>query len=201
MTVHLLRTDQRSPVDPWMGLKDWGTEPLSELIDFIVCSHHGFIRREQRRVEQLLMKSCLAHGRYRPELARMQDLFSRLSESLVVYMLKEEQVLFPYIVQMEGSVTHKGLMPTSFFETVRDPVGEIMFEHNAAQEILQEIRAAGSDYALEPCAGVSFVNLYKALQAFEEDFQQHAHLENHVLFPRAVKMETEARALLQVGLI
>ncbi len=183
--------------EPWVqgatpGSKGWRAEPLSELISTIVNKHHSFVRHEVLRVEQLLIKVCLAHGPHHPELLRLQALFRRLSQELLAHMLKEEQVLFPSIVRMEGAVIRKEPIPPPFFGTVRHPISIMIEEHDSAGEILREIRDATSNYHLEPNACTSFVSLYGALRAFEQDLHQHICLENDVLFPRAVHMEAAA---------
>src|SRR5688572_6992427 len=79
-------------------LKDWQSAPLSELITYIVDKHHIFTKEELVRLDALLVKVCAAHDERHPELLRLQELFKSLSEELVPHMMKEERVLFPYIV-------------------------------------------------------------------------------------------------------
>ena len=109
-------------------------------------------------------------------------------------MLKEEQVLFPYILKMEEAVNQDSPVPTPFFGTVQNPVRMMMFEHDGAGEALKEMRTVSTDYAVPPDGCASFQALYQGLQELEADLHQHIHLENNVLFPRAIAMEAGASA-------
>lgn len=175
------------------GARDWETEPLRKLVSYILETHHEFTRRELSRIEQLLSKVCVAHGEHRRELLRVQDLFQDLSGELLAHMIKEEQVLFPHIARMEEASTRGEAPPMPFFGAVRNPIAMMLREHDAAGDLLREIRTATSDYVLEPNACTSLVGLFQALRAFETDLHQHIHLENNILFPRAVHLEAEAR--------
>jgi regulator of cell morphogenesis and NO signaling len=107
-------------------------------------------------------------------------------------MLKEEQVLFPYITKMEEAVSSDKPVPTPFFGTVQNPIRRMMMEHDGAGEALREMRALSGDYAVPPDTCASFRSLYHALQELEADLHRHIHLENNILFPKAIAMETNA---------
>ncbi len=104
-------------------------------------------------------------------------------------MLKEERVLFPYIVRMEEAAIANQTVPPPTFRTVQNPVRVMMAEHDAAAYILGRMREASSDYAVPPEACISYKTLYSALTALEVDLHQHIHLENNILFPRAMDLE------------
>jgi regulator of cell morphogenesis and NO signaling len=107
-------------------------------------------------------------------------------------MLKEESVLFPYIVRMEeAAVANQTLLPPPF-RTVQNPVRVMMAEHDAAGYILGRMREASSDYAVPPDACISYQTLYSALKELEADLHQHIHLENNILFPQAVEVEMQS---------
>lgn len=170
-------------------LKDWKSAPLSELSTHIVDKHHIFTKEELVRLEALLVKVCDAHAERHPELLRLQELFKGLSEELVPHMMKEERVLFPYIVAMEEAV-NKGEIPNAPpFMTVRNPVRMMSTEHDHAGELLRMMRLTSSSYAVPGDGCVSYRTLYQALKEFEEDLHQHIFLENSILFPRAIEME------------
>jgi regulator of cell morphogenesis and NO signaling len=170
-------------------LKDWQTAPLSELIDHILEKYHVFTRQELTKLDALLVKVCSAHGEHHPELLRLHSLFRSLNEDLTIHMMKEERVLFPYIVRLEGAEAkgEPALMPP--FGTVRNPVRMMSLEHDNAGELLGEMRRESSDYTVPADGCVSYQTLYKALAEFEEDLHRHIFLENSLLFPRAVEME------------
>jgi len=101
-------------------------------------------------------------------------------------MFKEEQVLFPYITAMARS----GAVPFAPFGTVNNPIRMMMREHDTAGDILRELRAITSDYNVPADACMSYKTLYQALENFEQDLHQHIHLENNILFPKALDLET-----------
>lgn len=170
---------------------DWQLESLTALSAHIVDTHHFFTKQELIRLESLLDKVCSRHGQNHPELSLLRDAFIRLKQDLTPHMLREEQVLFPYIARMEESVTEGREIPPPFFGTVQNPVRMMMAEHDIVGDLLREMRQVSGNYVppLDGC--ISYQTLYKALSDFEADLHQHIHLENNILFPRAVEMESK----------
>jgi len=165
---------------------------LAELIDHIVRTHHKFTRDEIARLQALLEKVCSVHGERHPELLSIRQVFSGLAQELTLHLMKEENVLFPYIIRMEEAVVQKDPVLPPPFGTVQNPVRMMMQEHDSAGGALRQIRAASSNFAVPADACISYRTLYQALEGFEADLHQHIHLENNILFPRAVEMEESA---------
>jgi len=169
--------------------RDWQQEPLADIIDHIQGTHHKYVREELARLEPLFEKVCSVHGKNHSELLAMQATFDGLAQELTMHMLKEERVLFPYITRMEESVIQKEPVLPAPFGSVRNPVVMMIHEHDSAGNALRALREASNGYSAPPDACVSFRTLYQALAAFEADLHQHIHLENNILFPRAVALE------------
>ena len=172
--------------------KDWRTEPPSQLASYIVNKHHTFTREALDRLEPLLEKVCSVHGQRHAELLLIQTLFREMKEELITHMLKEEQVLFPYINQMEDALGDGQMIPAPFFGTVRNPIRMMMSEHDKAGEVLKKIRELSSGFTFPADACISYQTLYRALEEFEKDMHEHIHLENNLLFPRTAEMEAAA---------
>ncbi len=174
---------------------DFSSLSLTELITHITTKHHTFTKQELARLSTLLDKVCSAHGENHPELLRLQALFKELAADLSPHMLKEEMVLFPYIVRMEEAVRHNQLpfAPPPFM-TVRNPVRMMSLEHDGAGDLLRLMREASVNYTVPGDGCISYRTLYQALEDFERDLHQHIHLENNILFPRAVEMEAAVNA-------
>lgn len=168
---------------------------LEDLTRYIVGKHHSFTRREITRLNSLLEKVCAAHGENHPELFRINLLFHELGADLEAHMMKEEQVLFPYVVRMEASASQQVPLFRPPFGTVANPVRMMMLEHDRAGELLREIRDLSSGYVPPSDACLSYQALYTAFAELEKDLHQHIHLENNILFPRAVAMEPLAKAV------
>jgi len=166
--------------------RDWNAAPLGELVDHIVSKHHTYVKAEVPRLQALMTKVIGVHGKNHPELEQVHVAFCELAGELGGHLMKEEQILFPYIKQMAGGT---GCGP-SCFGTVQNPIHVMMLEHDSAGEKLREMREATQNYALPQDACVSYSTLFSALVEFEQDLHQHIHVENNILFPRAIELES-----------
>lgn len=172
--------------------RDWAKASLAELAAYIVTKHHGFTREEIRRLTPLFAKVIGVHGGKHEELHEIRVLFAELAQEMTMHMMKEEHMLFPYIEELEAAV-NRGLRPARpMFGTVQNPVRMMMMEHDSSGQVLHKIRELTNGYAPPADGCVSYQTLYKALQEFEADMHQHIHLENNILFPRAVELEARA---------
>jgi len=165
-------------------------EPLTELIAHIKNTHHKFVREEIARLGPLFDKVCSVHGKNHPELLEIREVFQGLAHELASHLMKEEMVLFPYITRMEEAAVEKKPIIPAPFGSVQNPVSMMEHEHDSAGNALRAIRQASGGYTAPADACVSYQTLYKSLAAFEADLHQHIHLENNILFPRAIAMET-----------
>jgi regulator of cell morphogenesis and NO signaling len=182
------RLENSTAAQAQSGTDDWGSRPLSDLISHINGTHHVFVRQESPRIEALAAKVVSVHGKNHPELRQVQQVFSALANELNVHLMKEEQILFPYVVRLEESFVAGEPTPPAMFGTVLNPVRMMMHEHDSAGDALRSLRSLTSDYRVPQDACISYRTLYQALQDFEADLHQHIHLENNILFPRAVSM-------------
>ena len=173
---------------------DWSRQSLASLMNHIVERHHTFCRQEVARLEPLLTKVSEKHGTNHPELSRLKSLFSGMSKELLMHLVKEEQTLFPYIARMEEAVTQGMPFPRPPYGTVQNPVQMMVLEHDNTGATLHEMRQLSGDCRVPPDACNSYEALYEGLRSFESDMHQHIHLENNLLFPRAVAMEDAAAA-------
>jgi regulator of cell morphogenesis and NO signaling len=164
--------------------QDFANGTLTELVEHIVGTHHGYVKQELPRLQQLLSKVVSVHGGAHPELARIQQVFQGMSAELTSHMMKEEHILFPYIVALENAVSNGRPKPRPAFGTVSNPVHMMELEHDSAGAALKEIGALSSNYEPPEGACFSYRTLYTALKDFETDLHQHIHLENNILFPR-----------------
>lgn len=175
--------------------RDFQAMSLTALVTYIVKTHHSFTQQEMERLNALLDKVCAVHGQRHPELLEVKLLFQELCSELTPHMFKEEQILFPYIEQIEAAAHNQRALPQPPFGTVRNPVRMMMLEHDTAGDILQRLRVASADYTVPADGCFSYRALYQALAAFEADLHQHIHLENNLVFPRAVEMEETLDAI------
>lgn len=175
---------------------DLGSGTLSHLVEHIVGVHHVYVKQELPRLQQLLRRVVAVHAKAHPELGRIQQIFQGVSTELASHLMKEEHILFPYIVALENAVSSGRPKPRPAFGTVSNPVHMMELEHDSAGTALKEISALSSNYEPPEGACFSYRTLYSALKDFEIDLHQHIHLENNILFPRAIAMESGVESAL-----
>ena len=171
--------------------RDWQAERLASLIEYIQSTHHKYTREEIARLGPLFEKVCSVHGKNHPELFAVREIFQGLANELNAHLMKEELILFPYILRMEAAGAGNGPVAPAPFGSVRNPVSMMEHEHDSAGNALRAMNQATKGYTPPASACVSYQTLYKALAAFEADLHQHIHLENNILFPRAVAAEKD----------
>jgi regulator of cell morphogenesis and NO signaling len=191
-TDHLLQMLQQARLDAEdRPLREWTSRTLRELTTHIIENHHGYIRREMPRITALFEKVNLKHGEAHPELFDIEKLFTTIRQELLTHILKEEQILFPYIERMEQAAFRNELLPPAFFGSVANPIAHMLSEHDDAGALMAEIRKLTDGYKAPAGVCPTFLGLYRSLEEFERDLHLHVHLENNILFPRAIEMERD----------
>ncbi|WP_306590136.1 iron-sulfur cluster repair di-iron protein [Geothrix sp. 21YS21S-4] len=170
------------------SLRDWKAASLTDLIGHIIATHHEYLRTELPRLDVLMAKVLAVHQERHPELARVGEIFRALAGDLMPHLIKEEQILFPYIQRME-----KGEAGSSCFGSVQSPIRVMEMEHEAVGGLLAELRELTSAYAVPADGCATFRALYDGLETLERDLHLHIYLENQVLHPRAAALEAELR--------
>jgi regulator of cell morphogenesis and NO signaling len=175
-----------SEVDNWAG------KSLKALIEHIVTKHHAYVKRELPRLAVLSAKVVNRHGATKTELPVIAGTLARLDAELTQHLAKEEAVLFPYIADLERAIVNDATKPRSCFGTVSNPIAMMTQEHDAAGTLLAEIRRLSHNFTTPEDACPTFHAFYDGLKEFEQDLHQHIHLENNILFPRAIELEQSA---------
>lgn len=169
--------------------RDWTKASLGAICNHIVETHHAHVRAELPRLEAFAQKVNSRHGSAQRELGQIQELVGSLGEELLQHMDKEEVVLFPYVSNLERNLTSCGPRPIGCFGAVRNPIRVMMREHDAAGEAMAKMRALSGGFTPPEWACPTYRGFYQALAEFEKDLHQHVHLENNVLFPRAIELD------------
>ncbi len=177
-----------SPADE----KDWAKDSLANLATYIVDTHHAYVTREVPRLNELAGKVVSRHGDTREEVPQIQSKLAELGEELIAHQGKEEVVLFPYIGKFERYASGDGAKPRSCFGTIDHPIKMMTQDHDYAGRLMAEIRELSKDYTPPAGACPTFRAFYAGLSEFEQDLHQHIHLENNILFPRAIALEASA---------
>jgi regulator of cell morphogenesis and NO signaling len=168
---------------------EWTNAPLADLTRHIRERHHQYVRDSIPRVRALLAKIREKHGEKHREIEEIEKLFGDVAREMTAHMQKEEQILFPYIDTLERSSNGNGSVEPPFFQTVRNPIHAMMKEHDSAGDLVKRIRKTSNEYKAPADACTTYQATYQELRQFEEDLHLHVHLENNILFLRAVELE------------
>ncbi len=172
------------------AVEDWNTAPLRSLIDHIVGRHHEYLRRELPPLAARVNKVYNVYNqRYGPTLTGLPEVFSALQAELEMHTRKEEMILFPAIISAEKAVSAGASLPPTPFGTVANPIRMMEAEHDSAGGALARIREITNEYSIPDYACVTYKAMISGLKELEQDLHIHIHLENNILFPRAIKLE------------
>lgn len=162
---------------------------LSLLTGYIVEHHHAYIRQISPVITGWLEKLVERHGARHPELAEVRTVFAQLTDELGTHMVKEENILFPFVDAMAAADRTGGSLPAGPFGTVVNPIRMMEEEHRVAGDLLTQLRALTDGYQVPADGCRTFHMCYEELARYESDLHRHVHLENTVLFSRAVELE------------
>jgi regulator of cell morphogenesis and NO signaling len=187
----LLRALDELPGKEGEGSDAVAEYPLDRLIDHIVIHHHTYVRSAIPVLTGQISKIVAAHGNRSPELLVLAREFAAVADGMSRHMVKEEQILFPYIRSLVEAETAGRRRISSPFGTVHNPIRMMETEHEEAGDEMRSIRELTHDYRLPEFACSTYKACFENLQQFEHDLHRHVHLENNVLFPRAIALEQQ----------
>ncbi|MEO6406635.1 MAG: iron-sulfur cluster repair di-iron protein [Ferruginibacter sp.] len=183
-----LQQADRMPASRPIPYTDWS---LDFLADYIVNTHHSYVRKTLPDICMYALKVKKVHGNSHPELVRIHQLVDEINAELSAHMVKEEKVLFPYIKELVAAENKTKTLHAAHFGTVQNPINMMEMEHELVGKNLEEIRKISNNYLLPDDACASYSLLYRMLDEFEEDLHLHIHLENNILFPKALEIEKQ----------
>lgn len=167
---------------------DFQNMPLGDLINYIFEKHHKYIYENGPITAQFVNKVAAVHGERHPETVEVAKVYNELLSELNHHMMKEENVLFPYVKSLIVASEEKTDTTRPF---VSQPIRVMEMEHDLAGEMLKKMSSLTSGYNPPVDACNTFKAAYANLKAMEDDIHFHIHLENNILFPKAVELETQ----------
>lgn len=163
--------------------------PLDLLADYIYQRHHHYVEEKTPIIQGYLDKICAVHGSRHPELYEINRIFKETSGALAVHMKKEELMLFPYIKRLaKAGETHEPVT-SPIFGSVSNPIHAMETDHLDEGQQLQKMAALSNGYTPPADACSTYTVTYKMLKDYEKDMHLHIHLENNILFAKAVQLE------------
>jgi regulator of cell morphogenesis and NO signaling len=163
--------------------------PLPMLVDYIVSKHHAYVRDALPGLLAHSKKISKVHGNRHPELVRVAELVEQVAAEMTSHMMKEELILFPYVVQLASAAERGAPAPFAPFGTVDNPIRMMEAEHESAGNAMFEIRELTDGYEVPADGCTTYAVCLQELDAFEKDLHAHVHLENNILFPKASALE------------
>ncbi len=164
---------------------------LDFLTDYIINNHHQYVKKSGVIINEHIDKVAAVHGKNHPETIETARLFTICHKDLKQHMIKEETILFPYIKYLVNVKNGTATFEAPYFSTIRNPINMMETEHQAAGDIFVKIRALTDNFKLPEDACNTYKAAYGELNDFELDLHKHVHLENNILFPKAIEMEKE----------
>ena len=167
------------PLNEFMNFKNWNPVFLA---DYIVNTHHKFVLKNLPELVFYTQKIANVHGEHHPELIEVASLFEKINEELLQHLKNEEEVLFPAIKEVVNTNSGKDK------KTIISEIARMEGEHEFAGGAMDEINKITKGY-LVPADGCSTYRVaFKLLEQFEDDLHTHVHLENNILYPKALEL-------------
>lgn len=170
---------------------DFNSWELDLLADYIEKTHHRYVISKIEEIKPYLNKVVKVHGDHNPELKEIEVLFNQSAQELTHHLQKEEMILFPFIRNMVSAKIENKPLLTPHFGTVENPISMMKNEHQNEGERFEKISELSNNYTPPTYACNTYKVTYALLKEFEDNLHQHIHLENNILFPKAIKLETE----------
>ena len=171
-----------------MDFQSW---PLDLLAEYIQKKHHRYVEEKTLEIQPYLNKLCKVHGDRHPELFKINEEFLECAGAFAVHMKKEELIVFPFIKKMVKAKDNKQPFEKPGFGTVQNPIAIMMDDHTAEGERFVRISELSNDYTTPEDGCNTYRVTLALLKEFEDDLHMHVHLENNILFPKAIEMEKE----------
>ena len=170
---------------------DYQSWPLDLLADYIEKKHHRYVQEKTLEIQPYLDKLCKFHGERHPELLKIKEEFNASAGELAAHMKKEELILFPFIRKMTQAKMENIKVDAAHFGTVINPIQMMMDEHTVEGNRFRKIEELSNNYTPPQDACNTYRVSFSLLKEFEQDLHLHIHLENNILFPKAIEIEKE----------
>jgi regulator of cell morphogenesis and NO signaling len=173
------------------GTTDYKSWPIDLLVDYIEKKHHRYVEEKTQEIKPYLDKICRVHGEHHPELFEINEHFTAAAGELATHMKKEELVLFPFVRKMTKAKQENVKPGIPHFGTVGNPIQMMMNEHTTEGERFRKIETLSNNYTPPQDACNTYRVTFALLKEFEQDLHLHIHLENNILFPKAIELEKQ----------
>ena len=170
---------------------DYTSWPLDLLADYIEKKHHRYVEEKTAEILPYLDKICRVHGERHPELFEINEHFNATAGELAKHMKKEELILFPMVRKLVKAKLEGLSVEAPAFGSIQNPIEAMMQEHSTEGDRFRKIEELSNNYTPPQDACNTYGVTLGLLKEFEQDLHLHIHLENNILFPKAIELEKE----------
>lgn len=181
-----LKHAARIKVAPSQEFNNWD---LDFLIGYITNTHHRYARENAAVIYDLAQKAAYRNNEKLPELAKLATALFFFLDDLLNHLKKEEQILFPNIRQLVKKKSQSKITTYTTFGLINESATMMKKEHLAAGKDMKFFRKLTGNYTLPPDPCISHKCLFEKMKEFEDDLLLHVHLENNILFPKAIALD------------
>ena len=166
--------------------QDYSSWELSFLADYIINVHHSYLKENTVQIAGNARKIAAVHGARHPELNEIATIFDRIAIDLTAHLKEEEEEFFPAIKRVDLQKKSGTTAAATDIEIIKNALKKLIHEHEEVGDAIHQIRHLAGGYAIPGDACNTFMVTYQKLKEFEDDLHKHVHLENNILFPKAV---------------
>lgn len=174
--------------EPAERSKNYSSWALPFLADYIVNTHHAYLKENDEQIAAYAQKIAGVHGAHHPEVIRIATIFDKIASDMVAHLKEEEEVFFPAIKRVDAARISGNTPDEKDRETIRVSLDRLYREHEEIGDAVHTIRHLSNDYAIPGDVCNTFMVTYQKLKEFEDDLHTHVHLENNILFPKAAEL-------------
>ena len=180
-----LEVVKNEPTDRSQNYSSWA---LPFLADYIVNTHHAYLKENDEQTAAYAQKIAVVHGSHHPEVIQIAAIFSKIAVDMVAHLKEEEEVFFPALKRVDAARTSGHTPDACDRETIRLSLLTLHREHEEIGDAIHTIRDLSKGYTIPDDVCNTFTVTYRKLKEFEDDLHKHVHLENNILFPKAVEL-------------
>lgn len=170
---------------------DFRSWPLDLLSEYIIKTHHKYAEKQIEVIKPYLEKIIHVHGEHHPELIEVKNIFNKVAGEIVMHQRKEELMIFPFIKRMVKARDENTPFVHNPSKTVEDPLNMLREEHNIQGDSFKNISHLTNNYRAPEDGCNTYGTTLHLIKEFETDLHKHIHLENNILFPKALLLEKE----------
>jgi len=180
-----LEAVQSEPVERSQNYSSWA---LPFLADYIVNTHHVYLRENDGQIAAYARKIAAVHGDHHPEVIRIASIFDKIAADMTAHLQEEEEVFFPALKRADAARIAGTAPDARDRETIRVSLLRLQREHEEIGDAVHTIRQLSKEYAIPGDVCNTFMITYRKLKEFEDDLHKHVHLENNILFLKAAEL-------------